>query len=80
MSKRRLLMDEVLDDMAEKARTGTPDTFWTCGKCGLDGSQGVRAYYHKKVLGHRKGKEIIDFDMTLICPNCSVKPAEVQAS
>jgi hypothetical protein len=68
-------MDEVLDDMSEMARTGIPDLGWTCGKCGLDGKQGVKVYYHKRVLGTRRGKEIIDFGITLVCPNCTFQSA-----
>lgn len=63
-------MDEVLDELAHYADTGTPqEHFWTCGRCGS--GEGVTAYYRREVIGKRKGKEIIDFAMTLICPRCS---------
>lgn len=68
---RRTLLDEVLEGMDEKARTGTPDMNWTCGKCGLTGKHGVKVFYTRRIVGVRRGREIIDFDHTLVCPNCS---------
>jgi hypothetical protein len=65
VTKRRLLMDEVLDELGHNADTQTPqEHFWTCGQC--LSSEGVKAYYHRRQL---KGK--LDFIMTLVCPRCS---------
>lgn len=71
MSAKRTLMDEVLAEMAEAARTGSARTDITCGKCNR--TEGVRTYTQEIELepAGPGRKRVIDYHWSTICPCCS---------